>query len=512
MMTAFGEISAESSNDGVRIGVVAGLQPGDPHLIGPYRLVGELGSGGMGRVFLGLSAGGRPVAVKVIRAELAADREFRTRFAREVAAARRVSGFFTALVIDADVDGPVPWLATAYIAGPSLAEAVAGHGPLPPASVLALAAGLAEGLAAIHAADVVHRDLKPANVLLADDGPRVIDFGISRAVEATSLTDVGFVVGSPGFMSPEQAEGREVGPPSDMFSLGAILVFAAAGQGPFGTGSAAALVYRIVHASPDLDQLPAKLRPLVGRCLAKDPGERPTAGDLLAEIGVLQPAPGWLPEPVSRAFALADEQQVPAETDDPSSAVATHAPDMPQPGTPPPGTPQPDSRPRRLPKAPWVAGGLLVVAAAAVIPVALTMHDAPSRTPAPVITRTIAVSAKSGWQRTNIYLKGGQKFSLKYVSGGWTVDYRNFPYVGPGGYSSQEDARIYQHCKYNAGSDYGVLFGVVGTGGRAFRIGGGGNFVAAPGRGVNGGYLYLRINDTCLTDNAGSLTMRIRMP
>ena len=168
----------------------------------------------MGRVFLGVSPGGRPVAVKAIRAELAANPEFRARFGREVAAARRVSGVFTAQVVDADVDGPVAWMATAYVPGPSLAEAVDTHGPLPEASLLALAAGLAESLNAIHAAGVVHRDLKPSNVLLAEDGPRVIDFGISRAVESTMLTQAGLVVGSPGFMSPEQATGYEVGPPA----------------------------------------------------------------------------------------------------------------------------------------------------------------------------------------------------------------------------------------------------------------------------------------------------------
>ena len=187
--------------------VVRELQPGDPQTIGSYRLVGQLGGGGMGRVFLGVSAGGRPVAVKVIRAELATDPQFRMRFGREVAAARRVSGVFTAMVVDADVDGPAPWLATAYVPGPSLSEAVDDHGPLPAGSLLALAAGLAESLTAIHAAGVVHRDLKPSNVMLAEDGPRVIDFGISRAVESTALTQTGLVIGSPGFMSPEQAMG-----------------------------------------------------------------------------------------------------------------------------------------------------------------------------------------------------------------------------------------------------------------------------------------------------------------
>jgi len=285
--------------------MVRGLEPGDPPLIGPYRLVGRIGSGGMGRVFLGLSAGGRPVAVKVIRTELAADPDFRVSFGREVAAARRVSGLFTALVVDADVDGPVPWLATAYVSGPSLAEAVTGNEPMSAESALALAAGLAEGLGAIHAASVVHCDLKPSNVLLSQDGPRVIDFGISRAAEAasTSLIAEGLIVGSPGFMSPEQAVGEEVGRPSDIFSLGAVLTFAATGQGPFGEGSGSELAYRIVHSEPDLGQLPAELRPLVARCLAKEPGERPTAGELLAELQAAQTAAGWLPDAAAGALA-----------------------------------------------------------------------------------------------------------------------------------------------------------------------------------------------------------------
>src|SRR5690348_10904722 len=196
------------------LSVIEELRRGDPLSVGPYRLLGRLGAGGMGQVFLAQSPGGRLVAVKVIRPELADEPGFRARFAREVSAARKVSGLFTALVVDADAEAELPWLATAYVAGPSLAEAVEEHGPLPVASVRALAAGLAEGLAAIHAAGVVHRDLKPANVLLADDGPRVIDFGISRAVETTMLTlSRDSVIGSPGFLSPEQAEAGEIGPP-----------------------------------------------------------------------------------------------------------------------------------------------------------------------------------------------------------------------------------------------------------------------------------------------------------
>ena len=289
---------------GVGVNVVEDLQPGDPPKIGPYRLVGRLGQGGMGQVFLGVSPGGRPVAVKAIRPDLAADPRFRVRFAREVAAARRVSGMFTAMVVDADVDGRVAWLATAYVPGPSLSEAVESHGPLPEASLLALAAGLAESLIAIHAAGVIHRDLKPSNVLLAEDGPRVIDFGISRAAaESTALTQTGLVVGSPGFMSPEQAMGGAVGPSSDIFSLGAVLAFAATGQGPFGTGTTVTLLYRVVHGAPDLEQVPPAVRPLIERCLAKNPAERPTAAELLTEAGALQVGGNWLPESITQTIA-----------------------------------------------------------------------------------------------------------------------------------------------------------------------------------------------------------------
>jgi len=290
------------------------LQPQDPRKMGPYWLLGRLGGGGMGQVFLGQSPGGRLIAVKVVRAELAEQTEFRNRFAREVAAARTVSGLFTAAVVDADVDAPVPWLATAYVPGPSLAEAVTRHGPLPAGSVLALAAGLAEGLSAIHAAGIVHRDLKPPNVLLAEDGPRVIDFGISQAAEATMLTGTGLVFGSPAFMSPEQAQGHRVGPPSDVFSLGAVLTFAATGQGPFGTGSGPTLMYRVVFTPPDTSGLPAELRPLVERCLAKDPEQRPTTNQFLAELNTAPPAAGWLPGPITQSFpSLLPSEPGPAE-------------------------------------------------------------------------------------------------------------------------------------------------------------------------------------------------------
>ncbi len=260
------------------------LEAGDPEQVGRYRIVARLGVGGMGRVYLGRSPGGRAVAVKVVRPELAEDGEFRRRFAREVAAARRVNGVFTAGVVDADPDGSPAWLATAYVPGVALGDAVTAHGPWPQGPVLALGAGLAEALEAIHAADVVHRDLKPSNILLAADGPRVIDFGISVAHEASALTRTGMVVGTPGFMSPEQLTGKPIGPASDVFSLGAVLAFTATGSGPFGTGSGHALSFRVVYEEPDLHQLPPVLRPLVARCLDKQPDRRPTVATLLEQL------------------------------------------------------------------------------------------------------------------------------------------------------------------------------------------------------------------------------------
>jgi eukaryotic-like serine/threonine-protein kinase len=292
------------------------LRPDDPGRIGPYRLRGVLGAGGMGRVFLGTSVDGQLVAVKVIRADLATDPEFRARFRREVTVARKVSSRFTVPLIDADIEGPVPWLATAYVAGPSLADAVTEHGPLPVRSVLELAAGLAGGLSAIHTAGVVHRDLKPSNVLLAHDGPRVIDFGISVAAETSPLTRTGLLIGSPGYMSPEQVEGREVGAPSDIFSLGAVLAFAATGEAPFGSGSAPTLAYRAVYRQVDLDRVPAEVRGLIQRCLAKDPSQRPTARDLefAAAPDAVPPTERWVPEAVTRTFTELPEMRDPTRT------------------------------------------------------------------------------------------------------------------------------------------------------------------------------------------------------
>ncbi|WP_143675967.1 serine/threonine-protein kinase, partial [Streptomyces milbemycinicus] len=245
----------------------------DPQVIGAYRLLGRLGSGGMGRVFVGRSAGGRTVAVKVVHAHFSLDHEFRARFRREVEAARRVGGEWTAPVLDADPDARVPWVATGYVAGPSLSQAIADEGALPEPSVRALGAGLAEALVAVHALGLVHRDVKPSNVLLALDGPRLIDFGIARATQGTvSLTSTGASIGSPGYMAPEQILGKGVDGAADVFSLGAVLAYAATGEPPFLGDSSAALLYKVVHEEARLGRgLTGELRDLVAACLAKDP-------------------------------------------------------------------------------------------------------------------------------------------------------------------------------------------------------------------------------------------------
>ncbi|GGM31920.1 serine/threonine-protein kinase [Promicromonospora citrea] len=251
------------------------LRAGDPAHAGPYVLLGRLAAGGMGQVFVGRSRAGRVVAVKVIHDGLAAGDEFRTRFAREVEAARRVGGFHTAEVVDADAYAARPWMATAYVAGPSLQEAVARAGVLDEEAVRALGAALVGGLAAVHAAGLVHRDLKPANVLLTADGPRVIDFGIARAVDATSVTTSGDVLGTAAYMSPEQVRGQEASAASDVFALGCVLAYACSARSPFGGGPTEAVVYRVVHEEPDLTAVPAGLRDVVAACLAKDPAARP---------------------------------------------------------------------------------------------------------------------------------------------------------------------------------------------------------------------------------------------
>ncbi|MFD6904996.1 serine/threonine-protein kinase [Streptomyces sp. NPDC060077] len=248
--------------------------------IGSYAVVRELGAGGMGTVYLARSRGGRLLAVKVARPELASDAAFRARFRAEVDAARRVGGFHTAQVVDADPDGEPPWLATAYVPGPTLAHFIAAEGPMAEGELRQLGAALAEALQAVHVCGLVHRDLKPGNIIMAPDGPRVLDFGIARAVESTRLTMTGHAFGTPGYLAPEQAEGHEVTGAADVFALGAVLV-AAAGGSAFGEGTPMMLMYRSVHAQADLSPVPEDIRGMVGACLDKDPARRPTTEQLL---------------------------------------------------------------------------------------------------------------------------------------------------------------------------------------------------------------------------------------
>ncbi|MFH9015944.1 serine/threonine-protein kinase [Streptomyces sp. NPDC017943] len=339
------------------------LDVDEPTVVGPYRLLGRLGSGGMGRVYLGRSAGGRTVAVKIVHPHFALDEEFRARFRREVDAARRVGGAWTAPVLDADPDARVPWVATAYAAGPALSAAVADGGPLPAHTVRALGAGLAEALSAVHDLGLVHRDVKPSNVLLTLDGPLLIDFGIARATDGTaSLTSTGVSIGSPGYMSPEQILGRGVTAAADVFSLGAVLAFAATGEPPFPGDSSAALLYKVVHEEPELGLLDGELRTLTAACLAKDPGERPSPADLarrLAPGGAARlVAGGWLPGPlveqVSRSAVRLLNLEA-AATETPSGPLGFSNPSVSPPGTgvfgPPPVMPAPPT-PGTAPPAP----------------------------------------------------------------------------------------------------------------------------------------------------------------
>ncbi|MFE1880397.1 serine/threonine-protein kinase [Streptomyces diastatochromogenes] len=332
-------------------GAFQALDVDDPPVIGGYRLAARLGAGGMGKVYLSHTPGGRPVAIKVIRPEFAEDPEFRRRFAQEVRAAERVQGLYTAPVIDSDTDGPQPWLATAYVSGPTLAVAVAEHGPLPAATVLLLTAGVAEALQVVHGAGIVHRDLKPSNVLLAADGPRVIDFGIARAADTTALTGSGVTVGTPAFMSPEQAAGRAVGPQSDVFALGQVAAFAALGRSAHGDGPSHAVLYRIVHEEADLTGLPAELTELVRRCLAKDPDARPSLAEVLALCSAASGTPqlrrpeDWLPGAVTTVIAGRYDAPLPAPVppqQPPTGPGGTFVPAAPQhPPTVASGAPDP---------------------------------------------------------------------------------------------------------------------------------------------------------------------------
>ncbi|GAA2422131.1 serine/threonine-protein kinase [Streptomyces macrosporus] len=372
------------------------LEADDPRTVGEYRLLRRLGAGGMGRVYLGRSPGGRTVAVKVVHPHFAADEEFRGRFRREVDSARRVGGEWTAPVLDADPEAPTPWVATGYVAGPSLHQAVVGHGPLPEHTVRALGAGLGEALAAVHARGLVHRDVKPSNVLLTLDGPRLIDFGIARAMDGTaSLTSTGVTVGSPGYMSPEQVLGREAGPASDVFSLGAVLAYAATGTPPFPGDNSAALLYKVVHEEPELGDLDGVLRETVTACLAKDATARPSPAEVARRLAGAAGAtglvrPGWLPGPVVEGVSRRAVELLELEADDeppapppvpsaPAPSPPVHAtptePSAPPPGGPPGafgppppyGAPTEDGTPprRRRRRAALLAAGALLAATAA---------------------------------------------------------------------------------------------------------------------------------------------------
>ena len=281
------------------------LTSDDPAAIGGYRLEARLGSGGMGRVYLAFTPAGRPVALKVVRSDLGDDRDFRIRFEQEIQAARRVRGLYTAELIDADPAATPPWLVTAYVPGPSVEEVIDRDGPMPEAMVFRLIAGVAEALQAIHAAGVIHRDLKPSNVLLAQDGPRVIDFGIARALAATPMTRTGATMGSPDYMSPELILNRPVTPAIDVFALGSLAAFAAVGRLPFGRGHITEVAHRVVHEPPDLAGCPAGLVALIEACLQKEPQARPAPGRiiefcvaraaLLGDSGQPRPAPVAVP-------------------------------------------------------------------------------------------------------------------------------------------------------------------------------------------------------------------------
>lgn len=331
------------------------LRPTDPARIGGHRLLGRLGAGGMGVVYLGRTDAGALAAIKVILPEYAGDEEFRTRFRREAEAARRVDSPWAVSVTGADTEAERPWLATEFVPGPTLSDVVARRGPLPVRSVAVLGRLLARALAAVHAAGLVHRDVKPGNVLLTASGPRLIDFGIARAADATALTATGLIVGTPGFLAPEQVSGGgdgatgsagpagptpaagPTGSAGDVFSLGCLLAYAATGRPPFGGGAVDAVLYRTVHDAPDLDGVEDPgLRALLDRCLGKDPGERPAAADLdtlIAEDAPAGATADWLPEDVVRI--IADRSATLLALPDIDATVAV--PEEPEPPQPAPG-------------------------------------------------------------------------------------------------------------------------------------------------------------------------------
>lgn len=356
--------------------------PAGPTRVGPFEVVGVLGQGGMGRVLLGAGPDGRLVAVKQVLAHFADDAGFRARFRREVTASRKVAGAYTAAVIDADPDAPTPWLASVFVAGPSLGAVVKAAGVLPEDVLRRLAAGLATALAEIHRAGLVHRDLKPDNVLLAEDGVRVIDLGIARATEGeaegdTGLTRTGLVVGSPAYMSPEQAEGKPLTPASDVFSLGSVLAMAATGRSPFAGSSTLQTLYDVVHAEADLSAVPAGLREVVASCLAKDPAARPSPAQLRELIGPVAPAGRQWPAAVYGMLAAQRAEIDGLLAGAPVGDLEPHAPE-------PVSVPVPQDAPP--PRSPWrgrrritalAAAGVLLVAGTGVVAYVRDRMNAP---------------------------------------------------------------------------------------------------------------------------------------
>lgn len=393
---------------GARLGRMP-LRDGDPSRIGRYRLTARLGAGGMGVVYLGNAKGVGDVAVKVLRPEIADDPEFRVRFRREVATLLRVQGVCTVRVIEADTESARPFLATEYVDGPSLVEWVGSRGPLGGDMLHGLAAGLAEALAAIHAAGVVHRDLKPGNVLLSRSGPKVIDFGIAQALGSSTVTRTGMFVGSLGFTAPEQISGR-AGPPADVFAWGLTVAYAASGTPPFGTGPTEAVLYRIVHDRPDIAAVPAGLRPLVVAALARNPEERPTAPALLAHLTA---APGAPADQATRVL-LSRTWLLPTRPHPP-------APPVPRPG-----------RRYLVPAAVVAALIVLVAGAVAFLPGALRHHTppgarsrasasatpTPSASPAPsAAPSSTSVTIRTGNQRCTFDADDGNEFAAVSVTG-----------------------------------------------------------------------------------------------
>ena len=356
------------------------LEAGDPDQIGKFRLLGRLGEGGMGRVFLGESPGGLKVAIKVVHPEYANDPQFRLRFKREVDTARRVGGFHAPVVVDQDPDANPPWMATAYIPGPSLADAIDQRGPLDDTGVRKLGAALAEGLATIHGWGIIHRDLKPSNVILADDGPRIIDFGISKSVDATSLTAFNAVIGTLRYMSPEQLHGANLTEQSDIFALGAILTYAATGHSPFDAPTISEVIAQICNGPPKLDPLTGDLRDIISECLATGPDDRPSAADLLARF-IPRKARAESPKiGAAEAVAAAPLPPEPAHAADRPSLVSTigvirYPPAPPAPAEPPAAPARDARRKLRFSRRLAVVAAAIAVAAVALVGLGVLLLD-----------------------------------------------------------------------------------------------------------------------------------------